>query len=251
MKKLLLLSLIVITIPAAQMPPQKPILASLEGLPTELKQLILLHTGINGGVLNVPALAQGLTTLAATSKPLHAAINNPTNMLMILKSLPKAGAVVLAKGLQKMPGIKSDEVGKWLKSLSFEKGQELFNAINNRVDLTIIKDLLENPNIAVNFIGDFGRTPLMLASRDGNTPVVKLLIANGADVNAKDTTQTKDTALMLATQAGKQNVAELLLNAGAMVDAKSRLGWTALMIASDRRFQELVKLLIIRGANEK
>lgn len=73
----------------------------LENLPSDLKNQILKLYPYDDGILNIPALAEGLTNLAVTSKTLHAGINNPQNMLAILKSLPRAGAQVLAKGLRK------------------------------------------------------------------------------------------------------------------------------------------------------
>ena len=53
----------------------------------------------------------------------------------------------------------------------------------------------------------------MSASESGNTKMVKELIDNGADVNAKD--NRGKTALMRASQRGHTEVVSLLKNAGA------------------------------------
>jgi hypothetical protein len=58
-------------------------------------------------------------------------------MLIILKSLPKAGAIYLAQKLEKTPGIQSKEVQDWLKSIQLESGQELFELIRSNPDLAI------------------------------------------------------------------------------------------------------------------
>jgi ankyrin repeat protein len=53
----------------------------------------------------------------------------------------------------------------------------------------------------------------MAASQDGHVPVVKALLAHGADVNA--VTDKGTTALAVAQQTGKTDVAALLEQAGA------------------------------------
>ena len=59
---------------------------------------------------------------------------------------------------------------------------------------------------------------LMIASHDGHTEVVKLLLDKGAQVNM----QGKDggSALMIASQNGHTEVVKLLLDKGAQVDAE-------------------------------
>jgi ankyrin repeat protein len=57
-----------------------------------------------------------------------------------------------------------------------------------------------------------GQTALMFASYHGDTEMVKLLIASGADVNADC---DGDTALGWAKQKGHEDVAKLLIEAGA------------------------------------
>ncbi len=61
--------------------------------------------------------------------------------------------------------------------------------------------------------GVAGRTPLMIAARTGNVAVVKLLLAKGADVHARDA--TGKSALQLAEEAKNAQVVDLLKQAGA------------------------------------
>jgi uncharacterized protein len=58
-----------------------------------------------------------------------------------------------------------------------------------------------------------GRTPLMTAVRMGDTQAIRVLLAKGADVNAKDS--EGKTALMLATERNNAKLIELLQQAGA------------------------------------
>ena len=90
-------------------------------------------------------------------------------------------------------------------------GQEIFVAAK-KGDLEKIKSLLtKNPNLA-NFRekSDLGRTPLFLAhSRD----IAELLIANGADVNAKD--KYGKTPLFYASFFHNKELTKLLVAKGA------------------------------------
>jgi len=95
-----------------------------------------------------------------------------------------------------------------------------------------------------------GNTVLMSATSHNKLPVVKYLIAHGADVNAKwSKTKCCDmggtTALMLARST---SCASLLIDAGANVNASDESGSTALMHASEIGNRTLVKLLISKSA---
>jgi len=68
-----------------------------------------------------------------------------------------------------------------------------------------------------------GMTPLHYAADEGHTEVVELLIANGADVNAKN--ENGWTPLHLAAYWGGKEIVELLIAAGADVNAKDMSNW--------------------------
>jgi len=226
---------------------QKTMPQLLQSLPAELRREIL-RINAQSEILNIPALAQGITSLARTNKALHAAINNPQNMLTILKSLPKAGALVLARGLRNMPGIKSNEVQDWLKGIKLEKGKELFEAVNLQLpDYQTINNMLENPNTNVNWKNFNEKTVLMAASDWGLISIVRLLLERGANVDAKNAKGR--TALMSASKRGFTKIARLLLKAGAHVNAKDNEGFTAFMIAILNENLGLAKLFLANGAN--
>ena len=90
-----------------------------------------------------------------------------------------------------------------------------------------------------------GMTPLHYASDEGHTKVVELLIANGADVNAKN--DNGWTPLHLAAYWGGKEIVELLIAAGADVNAKNDNGNTPLDWAILRKHTETADLLRKHG----
>ena len=76
-----------------------------------------------------------------------------------------------------------------------------------------------------------GETPLHWAARFGQSQVAELLIAEGADVNAKNV--VGQTPLHLAAGASHKEIIELLIAEGAEVNAKTKRGETPLDLAED------------------
>lgn len=74
----------------------------------------------------------------------------------------------------------------------------------------------------------------MAAVQNHRVEILELLLAKGADVNAKD--DEGRTALML--QFNDSATLQDLLNAGADVDARDKDGWTPLMYAVDRLYEK-------------
>lgn len=250
MKKALILLFTIFTMSAFVPLPEKNALKMpelLQNLPNELRREIL-RINAQSEVLNIPALAKGITTLAATNKALHKAINNPTNMLIILKSLPKAGAVLLANGLRNMPGMKSDEVQDWLKNIKLDDNTLMNN--EGIINPNYIK-LFENQNINLDVREKYRKqTALIAAAERGRVDVARLLLNAGADVNATD--KYGSTALVSASSAGHADIVKLLIAAGANVNMKTTGtygGETALMAASENGRTEIVRSLLEAGAD--
>lgn len=95
-------------------------------------------------------------------------------------------------------------------------------------------------------------TALIMAARHGSRELVELLVGKGADVRAKN--RSGLTALHYAAVNGHRDVAEYLIDKGADVNAASvvkdgRNVAPPLMGAAYRGRFDVVKLLVIRGAN--
>jgi ankyrin repeat protein len=79
---------------------------------------------------------------------------------------------------------------------------------------------------------------------------VRTLLDRGIDVNWRDPDYLSDqTALMLASGYGRNEIVKLLLDRGALIDLQNEDGSTALMMASFDGKIECARLLLERGAD--
>ncbi len=86
-----------------------------------------------------------------------------------------------------------------------------------------------------------------LAVDPNAAPRVRLLLKQGADVNARD--EDGKTVLMYACDYGLIDIARMLLEYGANVNAKDKYGGTALMEGCYDNEIDIVRLLLEYGAN--
>jgi ankyrin repeat protein len=93
-----------------------------------------------------------------------------------------------------------------------------------------------------------GYTPLLIASRDGDAPMIETLVAAGADANSATTNGT--TALMLASAAGRVDAVKTLIAKGAAVNAKESVkGETPIAFAAAYGRADVVRELAAHGAD--
>jgi ankyrin repeat protein len=107
-------------------------------------------------------------------------------------------------------------------------------------DLVKVKALLKLDPELVSSKDNNGHTPLHVAVWDGHKDVVELLLANGAEVDARGNT---GTPLHWAARMGNKVVVELLLSKGAAVNALDKSGSTALHLAAEDGHKEVAELL--------
>jgi len=99
---------------------------------------------------------------------------------------------------------------------------------------------------ATSRLGEY--TPLFLAAKNGNAPMIDLLVKAGSDVNAPNSAGT--TPLMLAAASGKADAVQVLLDRSANINAKDTInGQTALMFAAAVNAGASIKLLAARHAD--
>ncbi|KAI9856843.1 MAG: hypothetical protein M1824_005216 [Vezdaea acicularis] len=114
---------------------------------------------------------------------------------------------------------------------------------------TTIVELLLAKGTDVKARDRYGETALLRAAYNGHTTTVELLLAQGADLEAKD--DSGRTALLWAARKGHTAIVELLLAEGADLEAKDHDGWTALLWAVHNRHTTTVELLLAQGADLK
>lgn len=105
-----------------------------------------------------------------------------------------------------------------------------------------------DPSAVRSFSAD-GFTPLHLAAFFGRLGAVELLLASGAEVDARGRGWMTGTSLHSAASANHTEVAALLLDAGADPDARQTHGWTPLHAAARNGNLALIELLLARGAD--
>jgi uncharacterized protein len=87
-----------------------------------------------------------------------------------------------------------------------------------------------------------GRTALLVATHGNHAAVARALIAAGADVNAKDSIE--DSPYLYAGAEGRVEILKMTLAAGADLKATNRYGGTALIPAAHHGHPEAVTILL-------
>jgi cytohesin len=113
-------------------------------------------------------------------------------------------------------------------------------------DVAKARSLIES-GADVNRRTPYGTTPLDRAVIAGFKDIVELLIAKGANVNAKD---NWDWTPLHSAVYGHKDIVELLIAKGANVNARNGGGRTPLWYAQDEGHTEIVELLRKHGAKE-
>jgi len=111
--------------------------------------------------------------------------------------------------------------------------------------MRVTEYLLSSKNIDVDLSNKYGETPLMIASINGDLPIVKSLVL---EKNAR-VDHIAWTPLHYACTKGHLEVAQFLVANGASVDSTSLNGTTPLMMAVQSGNEELIKFLLDKGAD--
>lgn len=115
-----------------------------------------------------------------------------------------------------------------------------------RGDLARVQDLVNSDHSLLNSQDISGATPLHWAVDRNQRTMVELLIALGADVNARK--KNGVTPVHVAAGEGRNDILELLLSRNADIDAKDNYGRTPLSIARYRKKTEALNILASHGA---
>jgi ankyrin repeat protein len=125
---------------------------------------------------------------------------------------------------------------------------DLFDAAAIGDPNAVEQRLTEDPARVKSFSAD-GHSPLGLACFFGHSAAAMLLIERGADVNVASHNNMKVAPLHSAVARQSRNLVELLLARGADVNAKQQAGYTPLHGAAAAGERELCELLLRHGAD--
>ena len=115
-------------------------------------------------------------------------------------------------------------------------------------DLDVVKLLIQQ-NAEIDARTSTGSTPLRVAAHDGHLDIVRCLVESGADVNARN--DYESTPLMAACYYGHVSVVTYLIDKGAFMDLQYKdAGNTALHDAVKRGYLEMVSQLLALGASQ-
>ena len=120
-------------------------------------------------------------------------------------------------------------------------------------NLEMVQVLLDY-GVDANFRSKHGDTALAFAAQYGsfNDPrVVRLLLDHGADPNAQSRRYFRTTPLHRASRDGNIEIARLLLERGASLEVQDWTGKTPLDIASEKRLDEMIKLLSVHRSKSE
>lgn len=131
-------------------------------------------------------------------------------------------------------------------SVVFGQVQGTLHEAAGRGDAAAVSQYVEK-KANLDAVDSRGYTPLRLAVEAYSTEVVKILLAGGANPNAKGPDGV--TPLMAACMSGQKDVVDALLAGKADLAAKNQSGWTALYCAVMMGQVEIVETLIKAGAD--
>ena|SRR5689334_11338047 len=132
--------------------------------------------------------------------------------------------------------------------LALDPELDVFEAATLGIIDRLNERLMEDPS-RVNAVSPDGFTPLHLASFFGKTAVAKALIDAGAEPGAVSVNEMRVQPLHSAAASRNVEICRLLIAAGADVNAKQRDGFTPLHAAAQHGDVELVELLLSAGAD--
>lgn len=128
-------------------------------------------------------------------------------------------------------------------------GRDLHDAVG-RKDLGGMSRIIRDSPDCVDALNDRGLTPLHVAAQNGQNEIVKLLISEGAEVNARSAWDY--TPLTFAAESVRHDVVVTLLDSGADLEAVTKDGFTPLhkaILTKEKNLDRLLVILLISGAN--
>lgn len=142
----------------------------------------------------------------------------------------------------------SYDMGRFSPGLPAKVRQPIHQAAQNGHQETVERLLRARPDCC-DIRAEKGETPFWLAAQGGSVGVAKVLADAGADINVVVSTASQRRPIHQAAQNGHLKMVQFLLERNVIVDAVEEDGATALWLACQEGYTEIVKLLLDAGAN--
>jgi len=255
MKKIVLTILVLSLLFAGMLHVRFVIRANKSEITLNKKEKITLNQVVEEKDEGTPVVIQGVvgavTQISDNQQPSNVTPFNPRIVSQQPSNVnPPSNSVYSPKNIVK-DGI------EWTVSRNYKElereGESLLHQAAESGDIETVK-LLVSEGADVNAKGRYGYTPLYrAAAADKNGEVVEFLISHGADVHAvvDHFERRGDTPLHVAACENENvRVLELLVSAGADVNAESKNNWTPLRLAAATNENvEVTRYLVSQGAN--
>ncbi|KAK0623858.1 ankyrin repeat-containing domain protein [Immersiella caudata] len=109
----------------------------------------------------------------------------------------------------------------------------------------VVQTLVQKRPDAINTKDDEGRSPFLLAALNGNEAIGAYLLGKGAKIAVGDTLRNGSTVIHVAARTGQSKVLELI-DADFDLEAVDQWGNTALLLAAEGGFGDVVRFLLDR-----
>ncbi len=176
------------------------------------------------------------TVLDTINKQIDAQVDVAVRSLAIKRDTLKSAVVALPSNSSARPASSNDnESAGTITASEADEIKRIQAMIKESPDLINARNPVD------------GSTPLHQASSSGRLVVAKFLLANGADIEARD--NADNTPLHDAARAGHKAIVELLLDNKADIRAFQGDRVTPLHLAAAHGFRSVAELLLLRGAD--
>jgi ankyrin repeat protein len=133
------------------------------------------------------------------------------------------------------------------REFKFSSTRTVLSYIAQHGNERVLADLLTTGKFMHDSQDKDGQTPLLRAVESGNEATLRLLLENGADIEAKGADE--ESLLFQAVKAEKEAVTRLLIDKGADIETKDKGGETPLSWAARHEKETMVHILAERGAD--
>jgi ankyrin repeat protein len=164
---------------------------------------------------------------------------------ILLNDMGKTGRAALKRAMEMSDG-ELDFLLQSCRGLKGDAGDELQNAVSLGYALTV--ELLIAKGADVNAKGSHYLPPLHTAARDGRDKVIRVLVANGVKVDSRESFAPHETPLHMAALYDNPAAVQALIELGADVNAKDTYDFTPLMECFLSNIS-IARMLIAAGAN--